>query len=581
MIETPCGGAGTCGRCRVQFTSGKDQPSQNDLDVFSPDEIASGWRLACQTTVNDDAVITIPPGSVLGQEHKIVASPANEETDDDVSPAVRKVHVELAEPTLADDAADLMRLERKIGPFKANLEMLRTGPQILRENNFNVTAVLAENHLIAMEAGDTTGLCMGLAVDLGTTTLAASLMDLSTGRELGIESTMNPQVRFGDDVISRILYADDHPEGKQQLSYAVIEVINELIAKLCDKFGVAAENIYEISVSGNTTMEHLLCGLAVKQLGQLPFVPACARGLVLKAGELGIKIHPAGSAYIFPVIGGFVGGDTVACLLASSSLITGPATLLVDVGTNGEIVLCHDGKMMAASTAAGPAFEGARISCGMRASCGAIEKVVFNNDVRLGIIGGCEAAGLCGSGLIDLVAEMLRAGIVSETGGILTGSDLPADLPEKLAERVKLDSDSKPCFVLKEATDSCAEITLTQRDIRELQLGTGAIRAGISILLRQAGLDATDLSKVIMAGGFGNFIRRSNAQRIGLLPGNISHQKIQYVGNASLQGARLALLSTTLRKNAENLARQASHVELSQDMNFQMEFAEAMIFPDS
>ena len=253
--------------------------------------------------------------------------------------------------------------------------------------------------------------------------------------------------------------------------------------------------------------------------------------------------------------------------------------LLVDIGTNGEIVLSHDGKLHAASTAAGPAFEGARITCGMRATAGAIEKVIFDDDVRIGVIGGADATGLCGSALVDVAAELLRCGLVRPDGRMLEPDALPESLPQALRSRVRTNEANQPEFVISRGANGGIEVVLTQRDIRELQLAAGAIRAGINILLHRAGVASGELTGVLIAGGFGSFIRRSNAQRIGLLPGEIEHHKIQYVGNASLNGAKWALLSTNARKGAEALARKAEHVELSQDANFQAQFAEAMIFP--
>ena len=328
-------------------------------------------------------------------------------------------------------------------------------------------------------------------------------------------------------------------------------------------------------------MQHLLCGVDPSPMGAVPFAPAYARGLLLSARDMGIPINPNGMCYVFPVIGGFVGGDTVAGMLATRINEREGPVLMVDIGTNGEIVLAHDGELLAASTAAGPAFEGARISCGMRGARGAIEKVLLNGDVHLGVIGNVPAMGICGSGLIDLAAEMLRVGIVSPEGRLLPADELPTGLPSALARRVRTIDDGSTVFVLTDSEGGTTHksLSLTQRDIRELQLGSGAIRAGISMLLRKACLTSTDLKTVLIAGGFGGFIRRDNAQRLGLLPPDVHHKRIHYVGNVSLAGARWALLSLEARKHGEELARRARHVELSVDGDFQMEFAEAMIFP--
>jgi uncharacterized 2Fe-2S/4Fe-4S cluster protein (DUF4445 family) len=578
MIDTPCGGAGTCGKCRVQVTEGAPEPDASERKLFSPDQLDQGWRLACQSRLRTEAAVSIPESSLFARDHQIVTA-ALETPTGEVKPAVTKAYIELDEPSLSDDAADLLRLERNIGRLRVDLDVLRQVPDVLRKEDFRCTAVVSDHRLLAIEAGDTTGRCYGVAVDLGTTTIVASLLDLTEGREMGTESMINPQVRFGDDVVSRIQHASESDRGRIEQREAVTQAINELISQLCRTAQISPADVYEIALSGNTTMEHLLGGLDVTQLGQVPFVPAFARGLRLAADDLGIGIHPRAAAYVFPVIGGFVGGDTVACMLATEMASPAGSTLLVDVGTNGEIVLSCDGKLLAASTAAGPAFEGARISCGMRAACGAIEKVILDEgDLRMGAIGGCEPSGICGSGLIDMMACLLEGGLVTCEGRIRRGDEL-AEAPEALARRVVDGPDDQGAIELFRREDQ-EPLLITQRDIREVQLGAGAIRAGVSILLKQASLAPEDLDRVLIAGGFGSFIRRSNAQRIGLLPAAIEHQKIHYVGNASLRGARWALLSTAARRRAEDLARRTRHVELSQDMEFQMEFAEAMIVPE-
>ncbi|MFA6134277.1 MAG: ASKHA domain-containing protein [Phycisphaerae bacterium] len=577
-LETPCGGGGTCGKCRVQIVSGACPPGEADGRVFNEQELRDGWRLACQTSICGPTVIHVPSASLFADGHQIVTA-SQTESARQLLPAVRKVPVELPSPTLASAHPDLLSLEEKLGPIRGDLSLLRRLPALLRKNNFRGTAVLTDHRLIDFESGDTSARCYGLAVDIGTTTLAASLMDLCSGEEVALTAAMNAQVRFGDDVLSRINYAS--AGGARELAEALVADINEMIGRLCAESGIPRTDIYEVSLAGNTTMEHLLCGLDVEPLGQVPFVPTCGRGLMLAAADLGILIHGRGGAYVFPVIGGFVGGDTVAGMLATRIAETDGPVLMVDIGTNGEIVLAHEGRILAASTAAGPAFEGARISRGMRATRGAIEKVVIEGgDLRWGVIGDVEPLGLCGSGLIDLAAELLRVGVIDYTGRLCGSDELPADLPPAMGQRVGRDDKGGAIFVLgANGGTSRPPLTLTQKDVRELQLAAGAIRAGISILLKQAGLATGDLQRVLIAGGFGSFIRRSNAQRIGLLPADVDHRRIQYIGNASLAGAKWALLSTAARQQGEDLARRAIHVELSQDCNFQMEFAEAMIFP--
>jgi uncharacterized 2Fe-2S/4Fe-4S cluster protein (DUF4445 family) len=577
-LDTPCGGQGTCGKCRVRLTQGAGKPTVPEGAIFSADELADGWRLACQTRLTEPAVVEVSPTSLFASQHQILAEARTAEAEE-VLPAVRKVHLELPPASLEDNAPDLVRIQRALGPVRAELGLLRQLGRRLREGGFQGTAVVTDHDLIDFEPGDTTGECFGAAFDVGTTTVVGALVDLTTGDEVAVESRMNAQVRFGDDVLSRIQQAGD--EGRlEALRSAIAETVSEMLGALCEQSGVPRARIYEITFSGNTTMQHLLCGIDPSQLGRVPFVPAFGRALIVPARELGIEIHPRGQAAIFPVIGGFVGGDTVAGMLATRLAEQDAAALMVDIGTNGEIVLACGEDVSAASTAAGPAFEGARISCGMRATTGAIEKIVFDGDVRWSVIGAAEPVGLCGSALVDLAAELLRSGIVTSGGRMLPPEELPASLPDALRRRVSVGDGGQPLFrLVRPAGEGSPGVALTQKDVRELQLATGAIRAGIHVLLEQAGLGIGDLELVLVAGGFGSFIRRSNAQRIGLLPPGIDHRRIHYVGNVSLRGAKWALVSTKARRRAEELARLVRHVQLSQDPAFQEAFAEAMVFP--
>jgi uncharacterized 2Fe-2S/4Fe-4S cluster protein (DUF4445 family) len=577
-IETPCGGAGTCGKCRLRITAGMCAPNPRDVEFFEPAELDDGWRLACHTSICTDTVVSIPASSRFADRHQILAE-AQDRAVEDVTPTVRKQYVKLAQPSLDDDAPDLIRLKGAVGEISADLETMRRLSGLLRQCDWSGTAVLSDHRLMDFEPGDTTAQCYGAAFDIGTTTLVGSLLDLNTGDEVAIASAINPQTALGDDVLSRILYHQSSPGAADELRSGIISAIGELLSQLCSQASIAGEQIYELVFTGNTTMEHLLCGLEVKQLGEVPFTPTYGYGFIIPAAQLGLSVHRQADAYVFPLIGGFVGGDTVACMVAAKLLEVSGPTLMVDIGTNGEIVLAHDGKLWAASTAAGPAFEGARISRGMRATHGAIEKVVVGDDIEVNVIGNTGPVGLCGSGLIDLAAGLLDAGIISPMGNLLAGDDLPVDIPIALRKRIRSGPDNQNEFLIAHGSQG-QRITLTQRDIRELQLGTGAIRAGVNILLKRASLTAGDLDAVLIAGGFGSYIRRSMVQRIGLLPGDIPHNRIKYIGNAALNGARWALLSTKVRAEAESVARAVQHVELSQDFEFQSEFAQAMIFPD-
>jgi uncharacterized 2Fe-2S/4Fe-4S cluster protein (DUF4445 family) len=577
-LETPCGGSGTCGKCRVRFTPDAPEATAADREALGS-TVEEGWRLACRTPLQGDATIEIPSSSLIASGAQILTrseGPAGE-----VASAIRLVTVDLDEPTLEDPAADLQRLMRATGPFRADLASLRAIPPVLRESGYRGTAVLADHQLIDFIPGDPSGRCFGVAIDVGTTTLAGALLDLSDGTELAVAARLNPQVRFGDDVLSRIVCAGDDKGSMAAMRSDLLEALRQLVAELADSAAVEPGEIYEATIAGNTTMQHILCGLDPTPLGLVPFAPAVARGLMLRADELPVGIHPRGAVWIMPVIGGFVGGDTVAGLIATDLPAGEVPALLVDIGTNGEIVLVDGGgRLMAASTAAGPALEGARISAGMRAASGAIEKVLFDGDeLRVSVIGGGEAVGLCGSALMDATALLLDTGVLNAEGRMLAGDELPASVPAALVERLT-EVDGIRAFRLADRQDG-GTVLLTQKDIRELQLAVGAIRAGIAILLRGAGIEPGDLQRVCIAGGLGSFIRRSCAQRIGLIPPEIPHERIHYVGNAALHGARAALLSTGVRQRADELARGAEHVQLSQDPAFQMEYIEAMVFPES
>ncbi|HLA86003.1 MAG TPA: ASKHA domain-containing protein [Thermoguttaceae bacterium] len=579
-LDQPCGGEGTCGKCRVRMTRGACEATLVDQQSFSPKEIRQGWRLACQAVVEEPATIEVPETSLLPSRHRILTT-VSEDEPLVADPALRKRYVELPPPTRDDAAADMLRLETAVGSLEADVDVLRILPGRLRETGFRGTVVTNDDELIDFEPGNTENECCAVAVDVGTTTLGAMLLDVPSGQQRAIASRTNPQAAFGDDVLARILHARQHPQGLHELHQAIVEAVDEMIGELCDESGVARNRIYKMTVSGNTTMQQLFCRIDTSSLGEVPFVPTAARRIVMPAAKLGVSIHPRGRVYVMPVIGGFVGGDTVSGILATGLAESDEPTLFVDIGTNGEIVLFANGRLTAASTAAGPAFEGARISQGMRAAAGAIEKVLFEERLHLHVIGNVAPVGLCGSALVDLAAELLRHGVLSSEGRLLTKKQMSKNVPEDLRRRVIAHKKSHAFLLAEESQTSIDRpILVTQRDFRELQLATGAIRAGITILLKRAGLQAEDVEKVFLAGGFGNFIRRSNAQRIGLLPTNIPRHRIRYQGNTSLAGARLAALSRTARVQAEQLARRTEHVDLSGDPDFQNVFAESMIFPE-
>ena len=586
MLDSPCGGKGICGKCRTIVRIGASGSTTEDERVFTEEELGQGLRLGCQTAIDSSMTVEIPETSLLTSQHKILAQLQNK-SEIKVDPAIRKQYVKLSVPGRGDDVDDVMRLQKVAGLVEVDLDLVRRLPKQLRQNEFKGTAVIVGGFLVDLEVGNTEEESFGVVVDLGTTTLVAMLLDLNSGEDLATVTRLNPQTNCGDDVVSRIQYAREDPQGLNELHETIVAAINEMVDELIEQAGVSRSRIYEIVVSGNTTMQQLLCRIDTSSLGEVPFVAATGRSQVIQASRLSFAIHPRGHAYIMPVIGGFVGGDTVSGILATGlanpegnrTNDVGPS-LLVDIGTNGEVVLAFDHRLWAAATAAGPAFEGARIMCGMRGSIGAIEKVIFEDTLRTNVIGNVPPVGLCGSALIDIAAELLRYGVLAPEGRLKSAKELTDQVPADLRSRV-VDRNGSPAVLLVASSQSGTgeDIVVTQRDFRELQLASGAIRAGILLLLKRAGLSVSDLAEVLIGGGFGNFIRRKNAQRIGLLPPGIERHRIRYLGNTSLAGARLVAISQKARQLADELAQRTEHIDLSTDSDFQATFADAMIFP--
>lgn len=419
----------------------------------------------------------------------------------------------------------------------------------------------------------------GVAIDIGTTTVAAGLMDFSDGSVKAKAAAENPQIACGDDVISRISYAAIK-EGYDRLNEIIIECINSLIAQLCQKAGIDSNDIYEVVAAGNTTMSHLLLKFPVVQLGQLPYAAHSLDAVDRSAKEMGINIRPSGNVHTIENIAGFIGSDTMAAALAVSMDSVEKMSLLVDIGTNGELVLGTKDKMYAASCAAGPALEGARISQGSRASAGAIERVIVNdNDIGLDVIGSLPARTICGSGLIDALAAILDLGLVDATGRFVDADELKGKIPDAILKRF-IQHDGQGAFVLAANEDNdCDPVMLTQRDIREAQLAKAAIRAGIKLLVKEMGVEESDIEQIFLAGAFGNYIRRKSAVRIGMLPG-VDISRINFVGNAAGAGARLILLSSHFRQLSARLAEKIEHLETAHSPQFQTVFADSLMFDE-
>jgi len=575
-LNAPCGGMGVCGNCRVILPRTLTEPTPAEREVLRPKELAEGVRLACQARVDADLVVLVPDQTRLWDQ-KILSTGVGAAYN--VTPNLRKQYVELPVPNLADARTDLERLNAALGlsePRPVPLDLLKSLPETLRISDFKVTAVLADGQLLAVEPGRTNARLFGIAFDLGTTTIVGMLLDLLTGEELAVAGRTNPQAAYGDDVVSRIHFADTTPDGLAKLQSAVLGSINEIVAQVCRDATVDPNEVYELTLVGNTTMLHLLLGVPPTYIARAPYVGVFQRGNVFSARELGLSIHPAGRLVLLPAIAGFVGADTVGVILAGDMAGDRKLRLAVDIGTNGEIVIGSSKGLLCCSTAAGPAFEGARIKFGMRAASGAIDAVDLGDDVTLHLISGSVPAGLCGTGLLDAVAELVRVGIIDPTGRILGPDEIP-DLPTALVKRIRKANGAYE-FVLAEHGKGDGAITLTQRDVREFQLAKGALAAGIEILTKELGIGYDDIDEVLLAGAFGNYIRKESALGVGLF-GKELRERIRFVGNAAGVGARMALLDHEMRAKAETLAREVRYVELAGRADFQMVFAEAMMFP--
>lgn len=577
-VEMTCGGIGTCGKCRVEVAGKVDKPDSSEERYLTTEDLAQGIRLACRTRVTGDAVVTVPTTSrSLVQKvlsHGIVR-------DVHVAPAVMKVYVELPKPSLADERGDFERLAAALTVYDIEVNigvpLARELPVRLRKSDYKVTAVVTDNELIAVEPGDTVRQNYGIAFDLGSTTIAGYLIDLNTGHEIAVASVINPQISYGDDLVSRINFAGTETNGLELLRKAALDALNKIVGHLTEAPGIDSKNIYEITVVGNTCMTHLFMGLDVSTLGLSPYVPTLCRRMTLRGDEAGLSVNPGATVHVMPNVAGFVGSDLVGVVLATLREDEYRTRLAVDVGTNGEMALLHNGQFYACSAAAGPAFEGARISRGMRGAPGAIDSVRIGEQVEITTIDDRPAAGICGSGLVDAVSEMLSAGVIDDSGRMLIPDEaghLPPDIRARLIE-----VNAGPAFILATEHESAdgEPVTLTQRDVRQLQLAKGSIRAAIETLLRIAGATIEDLDDILLAGSFGNYIRIESALRIGLLP-PVEIDRITPVGNAAGAGAKLALISTKERERASRLAAVIEHIELAGHPDYRNEFVERMLF---
>ena len=582
-LEAPCGGKGTCGGCRVIIPHEAPPPSAACLRELSGEEIRHQMRLACQVRVDRDLRVVIPEETRLGNQ-KILTEGVERQVP--LAPNVHKVAVHLPEPSVSDQRADGERLldalaEKGLADLTIDVKTARDLPVRLRSLDFHPAVVVIGDEVVHVDRPGASEACYGMAFDIGTTTLAGYLTDLVTGQVVAVASRANPQTAYGDDVIARIEYCGRQAGGARMLQALAVDAMNEMVAEACRRADLKPSVVYEVTMVGNTTMNHLLLRLPVTQIARAPFVAASAAAHSVAARDVGLKIHPLGRLYTAPLIASFVGADTVGVILATGMNESARLRLAIDIGTNGEIVLGTRERLIACSTAAGPAFEGARIRYGMRAATGAIDRVDLQGETLvLHTIDDAPAVGLCGTGLIDAVAAMVEGEVLGASGRMRAAADVAGRRGDPALARRLVGSDGDPAFLLagKKETESGHPILLMQKDVREVQLAKGAMAAGVEMLLEEFGAKIGDVEEVLLAGAFGNFIRPDRALAIGLLP-RVPVAKVKFVGNAAGAGARMLLANRRLRQVADDVARGVEHIELSQRPDFQARFAEAMLFP--
>lgn len=583
-ITASCGGDGICGRCKVILKSGKVK--SETLGKLTESEIRKGYILACASFLESDAVIEIPRGSTarledmqadvskieLGKKRKVNFK---------FSPTIGKIYLKLPKPNMDDRLSDLDRVERELeknfnnADIKIEIYNVRKFSAILRESDWNVTLTLLRNKnelsILSIEAQDTSKSLYALSFDIGTTTISAQLINLKNGDILGTKSTYNKQISYGDDVITRIIYAQDEKGGLEKLNHAVIENINSLMMDFSKEFKVSPANIYFLQCSGNTTMAHLLLRINPSHIRREPYISTANFYPVVRASELGIRVNPNALLSCTPGISAYVGGDITSGVLSSGIYSQNAAMMLIDIGTNGEIAIGNKEWIAAASASAGPAFEGSGMTSGMRAASGAIDGIkVTGNKIELSVIGNLKPRGICGSGYIDIIGTFMDKGIISKDGKFNT---------KKFASRIRR-TDSGLEFVLAKRQDTSIDkdIVIKESDVDNIKRAKAAIYAAVQVLLKKVGISIDNVEKIYIAGGFGTYLNIDKAVKIGLLP-NIDRKKYEYVGNSSLKGSTEMLLSNDAKEAVSQIAKKMTYIELGNDPLYNEEYVASLFFP--
>jgi uncharacterized 2Fe-2S/4Fe-4S cluster protein (DUF4445 family) len=594
-INNLCGGKGVCGNCRVKVTNGKMRADKHSISLLSKEEITEGYVLACQTRVDSDMEVLIPPESRLEEAQILLEQmPVDYSKPEKISlhrvpadpmtlyePLSQKIYLELPPPAPEDNVSDMDRIIRELRKkteyrnFEISLGCLQGLALKLRNNEWKATVTLAKHgdirRILQIEAGDTTDQNYGIAMDVGTTTVVAQLIHLKTGNVLGVAGSYNLQARFGEDVISRMIYACGREEGLDPLHGAVIKNVNQLIKTLTADKGIDPRQITSMVAAGNTTMSHLLLSLMPCSIRLDPYVPTVNVYPQVRAAEIGLDIHPEGILEVVPGVASYVGGDIVAGIIACGIADRPEIRVLIDVGTNGEIAIGNNEWLVCCSASAGPAFEGGGIKHGMRATRGAIEKLIISDGrVQYKSIGKGKVNGICGSGLIDCLYEFARNHLIDGAGKFHS-----VHQDERFVEK-----DGEARFILVPAgeTETGREIVITQADISHLIRSKGAVFAAIKSLMDYVGLKFKEIATFYVAGGFGSYLDIPKAIGIGLLP-DIDPDRIRFVGNSSLMGARMCLLSSHAMERALQVARSMTNIELSNYQPFMDEYVAAMFLP--
>ena len=576
-----CGGRGLCGKCRIIIREGRELLSdlaESEARFLSNTEISDGYRLACETMVKSpgDLVIEIPRESQVRRQRLSVLGLEREVPR---TPIVRKYVVQVPKPTLDDATADLECLLNSLKPthglhsLSVSYEALKKLPEILRSGKWTVTATVRDaEEIMDVDPGDTSEKRYGFAVDIGTTKLAGYLVDLGNGSVLATTSMTNPQIPYGEDVISRISYVMEDKKKLVELQTTIIDAVNRLLGEAVGTAKIERKDVYDVVVVGNTAMHHIFFGITPDFLSLSPFSPAIQSSLDIRAKEVGLGVNSGAYVYSYPIIAGFVGADAVADVIATGLFEAEEISLLMDIGTNTEIVLGNRDSMISCSTASGPAFEGAHIKHGMRAATGAIEKVWIDPDTfepSCRVIDETKPEGICGSGIVDAIAEMFKVGILDETGKMTKELDIP-----------RLRHNGERCYVLAKGDETVTgkEIVVTQHDVKEIQLAKGAIYSGISIAMKRFGVDRNQIVKIYLAGAFGTYVDPESARMIGMVV-DVPTDRFEFAGNTAGSGARMALISSETREVARSMVRKIKYLELAAEMDFHEEFMNALYFP--